>query len=224
MIKLSKRLSLIAELVPSGSAVADIGTDHGLLAIALSQLKCAKVIACDVKKGPLRTAAQNIGRYKAENIELRLGDGLDCIRPKEVDVIIIAGMGGETIARIIDKSEWVKSKDISLILQPMSSAYDLRRFLYSNGFNIVEEKAVYENKKLYSVMQVGYTGEIHSVSPLYFYIGALGPHDGKWERQYIKNQAERLSKRAAALKHVERKRQEYLELLDIIKQFNEILN
>ncbi|HHW45962.1 MAG TPA: SAM-dependent methyltransferase [Clostridiales bacterium] len=222
MVKLSKRLSLVAEFVPYGSKVADVGTDHGLLAIALSQSKHAKVVACDINKGPLETAAENINRYGAQNIELRLGNGLDCVRPKEVDVIVIAGMGGETIAQIIQRAEWVKSHEISLILQPMSSANKLRRFLYTNGFDIFKEKAVYDNKRLYSVMQVGYTGEIRSVSPLYFYIGAMGNNGGIWEREYIKTKTKQLKKRAKALETVERKRSEYLELLDIIEQLEEI--
>lgn len=222
MVTLSKRLSLIAEFVPFGAKVADIGTDHGLLAIALSHSKHAKVIACDINKGPLSTAAENIKRYKAENIELRLGNGLDCIQPNEVDVIVIAGMGGETIAPIIERAGWVKSRNVSLILQPMSSAHKLREFLYTNGFDIFREKAVNDNKRLYSVMQVGYTGEIRSVSPLYFYIGAMKNNIGIWEREYINTKAKQLKKLALALENVKDKRAEYLELLDIIKQLEEI--
>jgi len=152
-MELTPRLKLIADMVKKGSRVCDVGTDHAHLPIYLSQNGIASnVIATDVAQKPLCVAEKNVKRYNVQNVELRLCDGLSGVAPFECDVVIIAGMGGETIRDIIRNAEWVKSK--KLILQPNTSAPELRTYLFSNGYKIERETYVKDRRFIYSVMEV----------------------------------------------------------------------
>ena len=106
MIKLSKRLQQIADFVPLGTKIADIGTDHALLPCYLVQEKISPwAIATDVNKGPLEVAKRQVkALLLADRVAVRLGDGLEPIEPLEVETVIISGMGGATIKNILDKS------------------------------------------------------------------------------------------------------------------------
>ena len=179
MPSLSLRLSAIADFVKENAAVCDVGTDHGYLAIHLMQNKIAsKVIATDINSKPLCNAKKNIEKSGVFGIELRLCDGLAGVQIGEADTFVIAGMGGEVIAGILERGECITRKsDISLILQPTTSPEFLRRFLCQNGYKIIKEKAIFENGKLYSVMLVQFTGEISNYEESYFYIGELNPFD-----------------------------------------------
>ena len=174
-MQLSKRLLAICELVPDGSRIADIGCDHGLLGIYLIKAgKASSVIACDINTKPLQTAERNIRRYGCEGISLRLGDGLSSITPSEIDTCIIAGMGGELIAEIIDKAAFLRSSEYTLVLQPMSRAYDLRKYLAEHGFEILKETAV-RDKRLYTVLQVRFSGKEHTPDSVFCAFGRLTP-------------------------------------------------
>lgn len=178
---INKRLLTAAEMLRQSESVADIGTDHALLPIHIVKKGIAKrVIACDIATGPLEVAKKNIEKYNlSENIELRLADGLKGLREKECDQITILGMGGETIAGIIEDTPWVKKTDVSLILQPMSCDDRLRSYLCEKGFNIVTEKAVFSQGRIYTVIKAVYTGQIHSFSPHFIYVGRLLEADGE---------------------------------------------
>ncbi|MBQ7288740.1 MAG: SAM-dependent methyltransferase [Clostridia bacterium] len=174
---LSKRLLALCDLVEPGTKVADIGCDHGLLSIHLMQTgKAAGVVACDINEGPLQVAERNIKRFGCKGIELRLGDGLSRIEPGEVQTVIIAGMGGELIAQIIEAAPFLQSREYTLLLQPMSRAYELRRYLAQHGFSIVRELAV-RDKRLYTVLQVGYTGKPCVPDSAFCAFGALQPEE-----------------------------------------------
>ena len=148
MRQLKNRLYTVATLVPKGSRVADIGTDHGHLPIYLIREGiCPFCLACDIKEKPLENARENIAKTGTSNIETRLGAGLVPVSPDEVDCITIAGMGGEVISAILEESPWVRNEKYTLILQPMTSADALRRYLCEKGFNIESETAVEENRK-----------------------------------------------------------------------------
>ena len=133
---ISKRLQAAANLLTKCKSVADIGTDHALLPIHLVREGIAKkVIACDIAKGPLDVARANVTRFGLEDkIELRLANGLDGLAPNECNQITILGMGGETIADIIGAADWVRDKNVTLILQPMSCDDRLREYLITVGF------------------------------------------------------------------------------------------
>ena len=135
MPQLIKRISAIASLVQKDSHVADIGADHGRLSIYLRQNGIAKsVIATDLRQKPLQNAVKNITAAGVDGIQTRLCDGFDKICPNEIDTAVIAGMGGEVIAGIIDRAPFIAQNKIKLVLQPMSSAEALRKYLLENGF------------------------------------------------------------------------------------------
>ena len=210
MKPLSQRLETIATLVPKGARVCDIGCDHGYLAIYLRLNNIAKtVIAADLNELPLKHAEANIKKLKADNIDLRLCDGLEGVNETEVDTVIIAGMGGNVIAGIIDRCDFAKSKDLTFILQPTTSAEVLREFLCQNGFEIMSETVVYENNKLYSVMVINFTGDTKSYPNGFYYIGKVTP-DTQDGVKYIKKQQKRLLEASKALESIAEKQAEYL--------------
>ena len=201
-MQLSERLQRVADFVRGGSRVADIGTDHAFLPIYLTQTGLARhVIACDINEGPLESARSNIALADlAGRIELRLCDGLAAVSPDEVDDIVIAGMGGELIAKIIGDAPWVFDPAKRLVLQPMSSAEDLRRYLCAHGFAVRRENAVEDADKLYAVLCCEYTGEVAEHEPFYYYIGEMARTGGAAEAAYMHLQAQRLRKRADGLR------------------------
>ncbi len=204
MNKLSIRLETIASLVPNGARVCDIGTDHGYLSIYLKQNNIAKsVIATDLNEKPLSIAQKNIESSGVNGIDLRLGNGLSPVNKDEADTVIIAGMGGEVISGILSECDWIKSQEITLILQPTTSADSLRRYLYDNGFEIKSETAIDENRKLYSVMVVKYTGKTQIMPENFYYIGLLKP-DNTANTLYIKKQQKILFKCLESLESLEK--------------------
>lgn len=155
-MELTPRLKLVASLVPEGTRVADIGTDHAyLLAHLLTEGKIPFGIAADLREGPLSRAKETAKLYGCEDrVSFRLCDGLTGLQAGEMDIIVIAGMGGETISHILAAAPWAKQPNISLILQPMSTQPELREWLLSNGCEIVEEHLAQEGETLYVVMEV----------------------------------------------------------------------
>ena len=132
---ITPRLDLILKHI-SGHSVADIGTDHAYIPIRLAQRRI-RVIATDIRKGPLDMASVHVKKSGCE-VDLRLGPGLAPISAGETDDIVIAGMGGEMIIKILTADE-EKAKSATLILQPMNSQYELRQYLYNNGYDILFE-------------------------------------------------------------------------------------
>ena len=145
---ITPRLDLILRHI-TGVSVADIGTDHAYIPIKLAQ-KGIRVIATDIKQGPLDMAAAHIKKHQCE-VELRLGAGLDPIEAGETEDIIIAGMGGEMIIKILSANQ-KKARASLLILQPMNSQYELRKFLYKNDYEIICEDLTTEGFKVYNLM------------------------------------------------------------------------
>lgn len=154
MLKLSQRLKALANLVPQGMCVADIGTDHGLLPCYLTAEKISPyVIAVDMKKGPLEAARDNIDHYNLSSmIDLRLGDGLKPLKPLEAKVIIIAGLGGGTIVEILNGSPEVVNAALKLIFQPMTGSEVLRSWLLNNSWIITEEDLISEDGRIFVVI------------------------------------------------------------------------
>jgi tRNA (adenine22-N1)-methyltransferase len=153
-MQLGARLQTVADFVPRGSRVADIGTDHAYLPIMLTEeKKVAGVIACDVNEGPY-TVACNMVREAGlvETIEVRLGNGLKVLKPDEVDTVTIAGMGGGLICEILEASADVVGVLTALILQPMNGAAELRGWLYANKWYIEDEALTIDDNRLYEVI------------------------------------------------------------------------
>ncbi|MBQ8392598.1 MAG: SAM-dependent methyltransferase [Clostridia bacterium] len=159
-ITLSKRLSAAASLVRSGAVCADIGTDHAYIPISLvSENRVTHVIASDVNEGPIRIAKENIKSCGLEDkITVTVANGLDGIEKYSPTDILICGMGGELIVKILNASEYIKKQGVRLILQPMTSVKELREYL-KNGFNIVEEIIALDSNKLYQIICAEYDGK-----------------------------------------------------------------
>lgn len=150
---LDNRLKMCAELVSGRGIAVDVGTDHAYLAAELiNSGRCRKVIASDINEGPLESARKTVEKYGiSDSVELVLSDGLENVGLEGVSDIVIAGMGGETIADIIIGGG-IFSDDIRLILQPMSKPELLRKSLYENHFKIESERGVEVGDKLYTVI------------------------------------------------------------------------
>lgn len=197
MTHLDKRLSAVASLVRAGSRVADIGTDHAYLPVYLVERGIAPSgIASDIGAGPLEAALRTVKSVSlTDKIDCRLGDGLATVRPDEAEDIIIAGMGGETIAMILESARWVADPSLRLVLQPMTHAEDLRRWLLKNGFSVLEEHLIRDGRHLYPVMAAEYTATPVE-DELACYAGFFESEEGRPYRQHM---AEHLLRRAAGL-------------------------
>lgn len=152
---ITKRLKCILNHIPQCYTAADIGTDHAYIPIELIEKGiCNRVIACDLNKGPIKIAEENIKkRGLSDKIETRMGDGLSPLNKDEADIIIIAGMGGEIIEDILRANEDI-ARASKIILQPMNSQYELRRYLIENGYTIINEDLALEGFKVYNIMEV----------------------------------------------------------------------
>ena len=158
---LSPRLFMIADLVPKCFSVCDIGTDHAYVPIYLIQKGTAKkAIAADIKVGPLIQAEKNITLYgMKDKITTRLSDGFSNILENEADCVIIAGMGGETIASILKKD---KGAGV-YVLQMQTAHRYLRSYLCDNGYVIKKEAVCREGNKIYTAL-MAQKGEPYSLS------------------------------------------------------------
>jgi len=165
-MELSPRLRAVADWVPPGARLVDVGTDHGLLPVFLLQKGILKrVIASDLRRGPLEKARQNAMRYGMEaEIEFRLCRGLEAVAADEVDAISICGMGGETIANILSDAAWTGQGSHTMLLQPMSSLPELRLWLSTHGYRIKNEQIICEGKELYIIFRVT-AGEMQPLTP-----------------------------------------------------------
>jgi len=200
MITLDKRLSAVAALVRPGSRLADIGTDHAYLPVHLVQAGvCPSAIASDIGAGPLEAARHTVtAAGLTSEIALRLGDGLATVSVQEVDDIAIAGMGGETIVAILKAVSYIQDPRLRLILQPMTRAEDLRRWLITHGFSIIEEHLITKGRHLYPVLAAEYTAAAPCEDEVLIYGGFFSPEEG---RPYRRMMAEHLLRRAAGLIH-----------------------
>ena len=182
-MELSPRLQTIANQITQGARIADVGTDHGYLpAWLLQKGRIDSAIASDLREGPLNRSRETAQRFGVEGrISFRLCDGLTAIHPDEVDTVVIAGMGGETIASILGAAPWTKESSL-LLLQPMTGFVELRRWLQSNGYQIMQEHIACEGKKLYTIFAVS-GGEMPPLSPAEQWAGQQ--NDSPLRREYL---------------------------------------
>ena len=167
---LTPRLRMIADLVPRCESLCDIGTDHAYVAIYLAKKGIAqKIIAADIKKGPLAQADKNIALFEvSDKIETRLSNGFEKIAVGEVQCAIIAGMGGETIAEILENEKGCKY----FVLQMQTAHKHLREYLSSHGYIICDEAVCREERKMYTAMLV-MRGESESLTDVEKEIGPI---------------------------------------------------
>lgn len=152
-MQLDERLKAVAEFIPSGSTTADIGTDHAYLATALAEKGAVKVIAADLNSGPCESARHTVRDNGWEDkIEVRQGNGLSVLSVGEVENVCIAGMGGELISAILGAKPDITEKLNRLVLQPMNDTASVRRWLYQNGWRIIDETLAKESGRLYEII------------------------------------------------------------------------
>ena len=154
--RLSERLAALKRLAGRGNTAADIGCDHGFLSIALIESGAyQKVIACDLREGPLLAAGEHIAEAGCgDKIECRLADGLSGLKVKEADTVICAGMGGALMQKILTEGEACARSARLLVLQPQSELKEFRYWLRTNGYTITDEDMVLEDGKFYPMMSV----------------------------------------------------------------------
>lgn len=154
-IQLSDRLSAVAGLVTPGNRIADVGCDHGYIPISLyEEGKIPGALAMDVNPGPLMRASEHIREHGlGDYIETRLSNGVQNLRPGEADTVIIAGMGGPLMEKIISEGRDVLTGVREFILQPQSEIGHFRHFLLDSGYKIVREDMVFEDGKYYPMIK-----------------------------------------------------------------------
>lgn len=192
MIPIDKRLKICAEMVMGKGIVCDIGTDHAYLPVYLVKNgKCKKAIAADINDGPLEYARQTVNKFECnEQITIKKSDGLKSLDLSGISDIVIAGMGGETIADIL-RSEVRPLNGINFIFQPMTRSDFLRKWLYKNGFEIVREEAVQSDRFVYTVINAVFTGMKINIGTIAEILGKINP-ETQAGMKYCENQYKKM--------------------------------
>lgn len=168
-IHLTDRLEAIAEMVGICKTVADIGCDHGRLAVALLQQKRAEfVIASDISPASVKKTenlAKKCGFY--DKMEIVQANGLVSVTGEDIDAIIISGMGGILISEILNDGAISAQKAERIIMQPMRGDKELRKYLYDNQYSILDERLVFENRRAYPVICARFT-QVQDEIPNFF--------------------------------------------------------
>lgn len=217
---MDERLQHIAALVRRGSRVADIGTDHAYLPVFLVQNGiCPSAIAGDIGQGPAANARKTVERAGLQRqIEVRIGNGLSVLTAEEADDIVIAGMGGETVAAILEQTPWVRDPRLRLILQPMTHPEQARAFLLQNGFSLLREETVLSAGRRYLITVATFTDA--PPPPIWrYYTGILHPQR---EREFLLRQLAWVRARARGLQaEGNAAAEQYTRLVKDIEQYLE---
>lgn len=185
LYELSPRLEMVAGLAAGARCLADVGCDHGLLSIwLLEHAGAERAIASDVRPGPLAAARRNAaGRGLGGRIRFELCDGLDFPGADEADTVVIAGMGGETMAGILSRAQWTKRGAV-LVLQPQSKLDELCLWLAGSGYRLETARLAAEGRRLYPAMRVigGAASEVYAEDAL---LRGKDPLLGEWLEQRL---------------------------------------
>lgn len=223
---MNNRLEKIASYIVDGIGVADIGTDHGFLPVALCQREYpGNIIASDINSDPLKKAiraAENTGF--SDRIKFLLSDGLEACDPDEFDRVVIAGMGGDTIAGIISRAAWCRGSKHIFHLQPMSKQEILRAWLMDNGFEIINEDLVVDNETIYQIISARF-GLHNKLNQAQLYIGRREIHSDPvlYEELRIKH-IDRFERALAGMKNAETRdmSEKIVEIEQLLDQFRRI--
>ncbi|MBV7489999.1 tRNA (adenine22-N1)-methyltransferase [Pseudomonas sp. 2725] len=169
---LSMRLERVAAYVPAGARLADIGSDHGYLPVALMRRGAiAAAVAGEVALTPFHAANRTVRENGLDSqVTVRLANGLAAIEPGDgITAVSICGMGGETIRDILDSGKAYLSGQERLILQPNGGEQPLRQWLMDNGYRILCEEVLRENRFDYEIIVAERAGPvIYTAQELYF--------------------------------------------------------
>lgn len=196
MRSLGNRLELVSSLIHTYgpfACLADIGSDHALVAIRAMQTGDATLcVASDINQGPLARGMETAARYGVKP-QFVLSDGFDRLDGYRFDCACICGMGGELIADILQR--YGKHPECLLLLQPMTAQDDLRAFLWNNGYEIESEHYVCERSKPYAVLTVRYTGNNTAYSYPDLFLGKLRPDTADYRAYKAKVHAQAQKRR-----------------------------
>lgn len=173
---LDVRLRAAADMVPQGARLADIGSDHAYLPIALClENKIDHALASDINEGPVAAAMANIKKNKLESkiVAIR-ADGLLGAYDFAPDCITVLGMGGELIVNILSAVDWIRDGRITLVLQPMTHPEILSKYLAEQGFAVTDEKIVCDNgrdDRIYRLIKANFDGERRKISDIEALVG-----------------------------------------------------
>lgn len=226
--KLTPRLETVASFVRDGVVVADIGTDHAYVPVYLvNKGICKNAIACDIVEGPLSRAKQTAKEFHAEDrVKFVLADGMSGIKKHDADDIVIAGMGGELISKIMNECSFAKDSSKHFILQPMTAHEDLRKYLCDNGYIIKKENIVTERNenKVYTVMSVYYKDLQYKYEDYYYYVGEVLQSKSEQSALYINKVIKSLKKhKDGILKSNEKNENEIKRLSDLINKISGLI-
>ena len=226
-MELSIRLKTIASMIDKCDSIIDIGTDHGYVPIYLVKKGITKrVIASDINRGPVEKAKNNITQSDVTHqISCRLGSGLSTVKAGEVEIAIIAGMGGNLIRDILENDLDIVKKLKYMILQPVQNAEVLREYLYITGYDIIDEEICYDDGKFYEIIKAKYNNKPLTQDSIYYEISTiLLKKNGLVMQKFIEYKLQKYSKvydtlnqdtilaknRKKQLYHVIRKLKEFL--------------
>lgn len=164
---LEERLAQIGKMVDPESRLADIGTDHAYLPIALvKEGKIYFAIASDVAAGPLNNAKQDIEQAGLENkIETRLGSGLETLKAEDrIDTVVIAGMGGKLMTNLLETAYQEGKKYPTLILEANIGESLVRKWLMDHQYEIVAEKIIEVASHIYEIIKAEIKTNKHDLS------------------------------------------------------------
>lgn len=224
---LNPRLEKIASLVRPGRVLADVGTDHAFLPVYLVQLGiCPKAYAGDMRVLPLERAKRTIERYGAgDRVQTVLSDGLEKMKNQEIEEIVIAGMGGDTIAGILERARFLKdtAADRQLLLQPMTKDDHLRHWLCLNGFEIEREEAVVDNGFVYTILQVRYRSGTIPCNALFKQVGKLAENKTEAARLFLERRLALIEKKYVGLLKSGRHYEKIQEMLQLREELSALL-
>lgn len=201
MLTLPPRLQAVAALVRKDSFVADVGTDHAYLPIWLVENQIARgAVATDIAKGPLDRALKNIfASDLSSKISTALTPGLMGIDKYAPSDICICGMGSETIIQILSDSSYVKNSNVRLVLQPMTKSELLRKWLFENGYAIVDEDLCYDRNKLYQIIVAQFEGDLQYVDDYTVTVGTPKIRKSPYYTMHLKHILMMLNKKIDGL-------------------------
>ncbi|WAM30793.1 tRNA (adenine(22)-N(1))-methyltransferase [Caldicellulosiruptor naganoensis] len=213
----SKRIETILKVLEKCNTLADIGCDHGYVAVeAIKREVAKKAFAVDINPNPLQKAIELSKKEGVfEKIEFFVGNGFEPIR-EPVDQAVIAGMGGDTILSILSSAK-DKVKNTKLVLQPMKDIELLRRWLFENGFDISEEIIVNDKEKFYIIMKTEKSSELE-YSDIDIYVGRHIQGRSKESLEYLLRKKEKLRKIAEMKKENEKDFSEEKKVLQMIEE------
>ncbi len=196
---LGARLLAAGRMADTRRPAADIGCDHGKLAVWLALAGCPRVIAVDNRPLPLARARALVAQTATGNVvHCRLGSGLEPLAPGEAGEIVVAGLSGVTMVQLLGGCDWLRAEGIHLVLVPTARHAELRRFLCRAGFAIDDERPVLENNRAYAVISARYTGRAREPEDFFCQVGLVPRQSGEAAERYVLARLANLKKQRRA--------------------------